>query len=55
VVVNNDPSPACQRLVDLAKERGGHDNITVGIVSLKPLLDGTPKPVRETRVREAPL
>ena len=31
------PQEACRRLVDLANQRGGHDNITVQIVGLPPL------------------
>ena len=41
------PEPACRRLVDLAKDRGGVDNITVLIIFLKPLDDSeAPKPHR---------
>jgi Serine/threonine protein phosphatase len=32
VLLDAPPDIACQRLVDLAKARGGHDNITVGVV-----------------------
>jgi protein phosphatase len=29
-----DPQDACQRLLDLAMERGGYDNITIVLVQL---------------------
>lgn len=29
------PSAACERLITLANERGGHDNITVGVIQLR--------------------
>ncbi|QUW01698.1 serine/threonine-protein phosphatase [Chloracidobacterium sp. MS 40/45] len=32
VLLDSPPDIACQRLVELAKVRGGHDNITVGVV-----------------------
>ena len=34
VASREDPNTACHTLVDLAKERGGHDNITVQIVKI---------------------
>src|SRR5437870_6664275 len=49
IVMLGDPQPACENLIALAKERGGHDNITVGIVSLKPEGEATSSPVPETR------
>lgn len=34
VASENSPTDACRKLVDLAKERGGHDNITLQIVQI---------------------
>ncbi len=45
-VLNYHPQRACEHLVNVAKERGGHDNITVGILSLAPENE---RPVPETR------
>ena len=51
IVALSAPETACASLIALAKERGGHDNITVGIVSLKPEGEvGRPAP--ETRQSE---
>jgi serine/threonine protein phosphatase PrpC len=51
-VLSGKPHSSCEKLIALAKERGGHDNITVGIVSLRPI-DPTHKEgnreLRETR------
>jgi serine/threonine protein phosphatase PrpC len=52
IVMLSAPQTACERLIALAKERGGHDNITVGIVSLKPEGEADPSPVPETRQSE---
>ena len=48
-VVSETPYVAGERLVALAKERGGHDNITVAVLWLKPLDPTTPTPERDTR------
>ncbi|MGH9847074.1 MAG: Stp1/IreP family PP2C-type Ser/Thr phosphatase [Blastocatellia bacterium] len=33
-VTNGDPQVACQRLIESARDRGGYDNITVGVVRI---------------------
>ena len=48
-----EPEAACESLVALAKERGGHDNISVAVVNLVPLSESQTKPVPETREVEA--
>ncbi|HEX8186202.1 MAG TPA: Stp1/IreP family PP2C-type Ser/Thr phosphatase [Blastocatellia bacterium] len=53
-VLISDPHTACQRLVALARERGGPDNISVGIVRL--IAPGEARnPVPETRELEVKL
>ncbi len=52
IVMLSAPQTACESLIALAKERGGHDNITVGIVSLKPEGEPDHRSVPETRQAE---
>jgi protein phosphatase len=52
LVLASDPQNACENLVTLARERGGHDNITVAIASLRREGDHPEKPVPVTRVVE---
>lgn len=52
IVMLSAPQTACENLIALAKERGGHDNITVGIVGLKPEGEADASPVPETRTAE---
>jgi PPM family protein phosphatase len=49
VLLENQPHTACGKLIALAKERGGHDNITVAIISLEAKSEGENKAIRETR------
>jgi protein phosphatase len=54
-VISLDTSTACQHLIALARERGGHDNITVALVNLKPIEVRSGEEVRQvptTRVVE---
>ena len=48
-VLSGSPHSACEKLIALAKDRGGHDNITVGIVSLRPVGTERKRELRETR------
>jgi protein phosphatase len=52
IVMLSAPQTACENLIALAKERGGHDNITVGIVGLKPEGQADAGSVPETRTAE---
>jgi protein phosphatase len=47
------PEVACRSLVDLARERGGYDNITVAIAAVGLATVSRETKVRETRVAEA--
>ncbi|HYP27129.1 MAG TPA: Stp1/IreP family PP2C-type Ser/Thr phosphatase [Blastocatellia bacterium] len=51
-VLSADPHVACEGLISLAKERGGYDNITVGIIRLQPPGDKSSGSVKETREAE---
>jgi protein phosphatase len=54
-VVRNAPTAdACRKLVQMAKERGGHDNITVAIVTI-PSLSTKPSQLKATRQLEVQL
>jgi protein phosphatase len=55
LISQNPPQQACVKLVELAKERGGYDNITLAIIPLGGQLQQEPPPgydsERETRKR----
>lgn len=40
---------ACEHLIQMAKGKGGHDNVTVAIVSIRPAGFEEARPLRETR------
>lgn len=48
-VVSETPHAAVKQLVALAKERGGHDNITVAVLWLKPAAPAVAAPEPDTR------
>lgn len=48
-----DPPAACRNLIDQAKARGGHDNITVAIIALRTPVIGDPEGLRATRIAPA--
>ena len=51
----DDNHSACENLIQLAKRRGGYDNITVGILSIQPAGQEVPENPRETREIEVAL
>ena len=55
VLSANDNHSACENLIQLAKKRGGYDNITVGILSMEPAGREETKHLRETREVEVVL
>jgi len=48
-----DISAACASLVALAKERGGYDNITAGMLDIIPKDRKSPSEIKVTREAEA--
>jgi protein phosphatase len=52
IVMLSAPQTACENLIALAKERGGHDNITVGVAGLQSESETFTSPVPETRTAE---
>ena len=51
-VAERDPISSCEMLIVLARERGGHDNITVGVIAIQLFEGGATPPVKETRETE---
>jgi serine/threonine protein phosphatase PrpC len=53
-VAGRDPLSACEALIGLAKERGGYDNITVGVIAVESVKAEGTRRVKETREAEVP-
>jgi len=53
-VLAGDSHSSSESLIALAKERGGYDNVTVGILSIEKAIDPEMKLARETREVEIP-
>jgi serine/threonine protein phosphatase PrpC len=47
VVKAAPPKEACRKLIQMAKQRGGYDNITVAVVAIPPI-SGQPEALKET-------
>lgn len=54
-VAERDPLSACETLIGLARERGGYDNITVGVIAIESAKGEGTRRVKETREAEAAL
>lgn len=53
VVDGSEPEAACRKLVQMARDRGGYDNITVAIAAVPSAAAGEPlKPTRQLEVKE---
>ena len=51
-VAQRDPHSACETLIGLARERGGYDNITVGVIAVESAKAEGTRRVKETREAE---
>lgn len=51
-VAERDPRSACETLIGLARERGGYDNITVGVIAVESEKAQGARRVKETREAE---
>jgi protein phosphatase len=49
VLEGDPPIEACGKLIALARQRGGYDNITAAVLSARPTAQAAAIPVRETR------